>query len=43
MSRIVRRPGGAFMTAAMELTVIAAVAMSPCTPPSIFEYIRGDP
>ena len=37
MSRIVRNPGGAIITAGIELTVIEAVAMSPCTPPSIFE------
>ena len=37
MSRMVRNPGLASITAAIELTVIDAVAMSPCTPPSIFE------
>ena len=30
-------------TAGIELTVIDAVAMSPCTPPSILEWMRGDP
>ena len=37
MSRIVRSPGGAVSTAGIELTVIEAVAMSPCTPPAILE------
>ena len=37
MSRIVRSPGAAVSTAGIELTVIDAVAMSPCTPPAIFE------
>jgi hypothetical protein len=37
MSRIVRSPGGAVSTAGIELIVIAAVAMSPCTPPAILE------
>jgi len=43
MSLIVRSPGVATMTAGIEFTVIDAVAMSPCTPPSIFDEIRGDP
>src|SRR5688572_19125008 len=43
MSRIVRSPGGAVSTAEIELTVIDAVAISPCTPPAIFEKMRGDP
>ena len=33
----------ALSTAGIEFTVIDAVAMSPCTPPSIFEWMRGDP
>ena len=37
MSRIVRSPGGAVSTAGIELTVIDAVAISPCTPPAILE------
>jgi hypothetical protein len=37
MSRIVRSPGDADSTAGIELTVIDAVAMSPCTPPAIVE------
>src|SRR5690348_11398845 len=41
--RIVWNPGDAARTAGIELTVIDAVAMSPCTPPSIFEASRGTP
>ena len=37
MSRIVRSPGAAVSTAGIEFTVIDEVAMSPCTPPAIFE------
>ena len=37
MSLIVRSPGAADRIAGIEFTVIEAVAMSPCTPPSIFE------
>src|SRR5262245_3702319 len=42
-SRIVRKPDGDASTAGIAFTAIDAVAMSPCTPPSIFEYRRGTP
>jgi hypothetical protein len=37
ISRIVRNPGAADITAGIEFTVIEDVPMSPCTPPSILE------
>jgi len=43
MSRMVRSPGAATITDGMALTAIDTVAMSPCTPPSIFEYSGGSP
>ena len=43
MSAMVRSPGVTRRIFGMLFTVIDAVAMSPCTPPSIFDEIRGDP
>ena len=43
MSRIVRRPGAAWMTFGIELTTIDAVATSPWTPPAIFIESGGLP
>ena len=43
MSRIVRKPGAAAITAGIEFTTIDVVAMSPWTPPAILELIFGDP
>ena len=43
MSRIVRSPGAACSTFGIELTVIDAVAMSPCTPPAIIIESGGLP
>src|SRR5436190_21152305 len=43
MSRIVWSPGGTSRIFDNELTTIAAVAMSPCTPPAIFIFNAGDP
>src|SRR4030095_14053959 len=40
---IVCRPGAASITFGMELTVIEAVATSPCTPPAIFIASFGVP
>ena len=37
------KPGDAARTAGIEFTAMDAVAMSPCTPPSMREWIRGEP
>ena len=43
MSRMVLKPGAAAITAGIAFTTIDAVAMSPGTPPSILECVRGNP
>ena len=43
MSRIVCRPGATSRIFGIELTVIDAVATSPCTPPAILLLMFGEP
>ena len=42
-ANVLRKPGDTRRIFGMLLTVIAAVAMSPCSPPAIFCVMRGLP